>query len=119
MTSGALALPPGPAGLITILPDLVAVWRIQAQMVADIAGAFGKAAVLSRAQMLYCLFRHSAAQAVRDLLVRFGERQLFQRAAARVGVRVAQRTIAKSVSRWLPIVGVVGVSPKGTRGSLP
>jgi hypothetical protein len=46
--SGALALPLGPAGLVTILPDLVAVWRVQAQMVADIAGAFGKSAVLSR-----------------------------------------------------------------------
>lgn len=42
--SGPLALPPGPAEIITILPDLVAVWKIQAQMVADIAGAFGKQA---------------------------------------------------------------------------
>ncbi len=27
--SGALALPPGVFGLLTVLPDLVAIWRIQ------------------------------------------------------------------------------------------
>ena len=116
--SGTLALPPGPAGLITVLPELVTVWRIQAQMVADIAGSFGKAGALSREQMLYCLFRHSAAQAVRDLVVRVGERYLIRRAslrviqaaAAKIGIRVTQRTIAKSVSRWLPVIGALGVA---------
>ena len=116
--SGALALPPGPAGLLTILPDLVSVWRVQAQMVADIAGAFGKSAALSREQMIYCLFKHTAAQAVRDLVVRAGERYLVRRAglrvlegiAAKVGVKVSQRAIATSVSRWLPVVGIVGVA---------
>ena len=116
--SGTLALPPGPAGLITILPELVSVWRIQAQMVADIAGTFGKSATLSREHMLYSLFRHSAAQAVRDLVVRVGERYLFRRAslrvvqaaAARIGIRVTQRAVAKSVARWLPVVGALGVA---------
>jgi len=28
--SGVLALPPGVFGLLTVLPDLVAIWRIQA-----------------------------------------------------------------------------------------
>jgi hypothetical protein len=116
--AGTLALPPGPAGLITILPELLGVWRIQAQMVADIAGAFGKAGTLSREQMLYCLFKHSAAQAVRDLVLRVGERYLIrhagirviQRVAAAIGVRVTHRAIANSVARWLPVVGAVGVA---------
>jgi hypothetical protein len=116
--SGALALPPGPAGLVTILPDLVAVWRVQAQMVADIAGAFGQSAALSREQMLYCLFKHTAAQAVRDLVVRAGERFLVRTASVRVvqgvagkvGIKVTQRAMATSVSRWLPVVGIVGVA---------
>jgi hypothetical protein len=116
--AGALALPPGPAGLVTILPELVAVWRIQAQMVADIAAVFGKTRTLSREQMLYCLFKHSAVQAVRDLVVRGGERYLvrhastraLQAAAAKIGLKVTQRAIAKSVSRWLPVVGVLGVA---------
>jgi len=116
--AGTLALPPGPAGLLTILPELFGVWRIQAQMVADIAGAFDKAGTLSREQMLYCLFKHSAAQAVRDLVLRVGERvmirhagvRVIQRVAAAIGVKVTQRAIAKSVARWLPVVGAVGVA---------
>ena len=115
--SGTLALPPGPAGVVTILPDLIGVWKIQAQMVADLAGAFGKTAYLTQEQMLYCLFRHAAAQAVRDLVVRVGARTLVKRvtlramqtAVRRVGVKVTQRVIAKSVAKWLPIVGAIGV----------
>ena len=39
--SGALAMAPGPFGLLTVLPDLVAVWRIQSQLVSDIAAVYG------------------------------------------------------------------------------
>jgi hypothetical protein len=117
-TAGGLALPPGPLGWITILPEVVAVWRIQAQMVADIAGAYGKQRYLSREQMIYCLFRHTAAQAVRDLVVRVGERVIVRRASAgilqsiarKVGVRVTERAIGKGLSRWLPVVGALGVA---------
>ena len=115
--SGTLALAPGPAGLATIIPDLIGVWKIQAQMVADIAGAYGKTAFLTQEQMLYCLFRHAAAQAVRDLVVRAGERMLIRRVtlaalekiARKIGVNVTQTIIAKAVSRWVPVVGAVGV----------
>lgn len=115
--SGGLALPPGPLGMATILPDLVTIWKLQAQMVADIASAYGKKAYLTKEQMLYCLFKHAAAQGVRDLVVRVGERMLirrvslraFQSAARKVGVKTTQRVIAKGISRWLPIVGALGV----------
>src|SRR6185295_4105111 len=46
LVSGGLALPPGPLGFVTIIPDLIAIWKIQAQMVADIAGTFGKTSFL-------------------------------------------------------------------------
>ncbi len=116
--SGTLALPPGPLGVLTLVPDLVVVWRLQAQMVADIGGAFGKTASLSQEQMLYCLFRHAAAQVVRDLGVRVGERFVFRPAtlrviqtiARRLGMQVTQRFIAQSVARWLPVVGSLGVA---------
>jgi hypothetical protein len=57
LLSGGLALPPGPIGFATIIPDLIGIWKLQAQMVADIAGVFGKKAFLTREQMLYCLFK--------------------------------------------------------------
>ena len=55
--AGSLALPPGPVGWLTLIPELVAVWKIQAQMVSDIAAVFGRSASLGSEQMLYCLFR--------------------------------------------------------------
>jgi uncharacterized protein (DUF697 family) len=116
--AGTLALPPGPLGWVTILPEMVAVWKIQAQMVADIAAVYGKKGSVTQEQMLYCLFKHTASQAVRDLVIRVGERMLVKRAslrvlqtvAQRVGVKVTQRVIAKGVSRWLPVVGALGVA---------
>jgi hypothetical protein len=116
--SGTLALPPGPLGIAAIVPDLVAVWRIQAQMVADIAAAFGKTGSLAQEQMIYCLFRHAAAQVVRDLVARVGERVVFrpatlrllQATAQKLGVKVSQRVIAKSAARWIPILGSLGVA---------
>ena len=48
LAAGTLALPPGPIGWLTIVPELVAIWRIQRQMVADIAGAFGVSAELTQ-----------------------------------------------------------------------
>ena len=116
-TAGALALPPGPLGWLTILPELVAVWKIQAQMVSDIAAVYGKKASLTREQMLYALFRHMAAQAVRDLVARVGERMLVRRVtlqalqaiAQKIGVRVSHRAVGKGIARWLPIVGALGV----------
>ncbi len=117
LTAGSLALPPGPLGWLTILPELHIVWRIQAQMVADIAGIYGRQATLSREQMIYCLFRHFAAQAMRDLVVRVGERLLVQHVSIRVlqgiaekvGVRITQQAIGKGISRWVPVIGALGV----------
>ena len=116
--SGTLALPPGPWGMLTVLPDLVAIWKIQAQMVADIAGAYGQTALLSPEQMLYCLFRQTAGQTVRDLVVRIGDRlairrvpqRVLRRALRQVGLKVAQRLAGRTASRWLPVVGALGVA---------
>ncbi|WP_078759444.1 hypothetical protein [Novilysobacter spongiicola] len=118
LTAGTLALPPGPLGWLTIIPELLAVWRIQAQLVADIAALHGKTSTLTEQHMIYCLFRHAAAQLMRDLVVRVGERVLVKRASLRViqkivekiGYKILQRTVGKGISRWLPIAGAVGVA---------
>ena len=117
MTAGSLALPPGPLGWLTLLPELVAIWKIQAQMVSDIAAAYGRHATLGREQMMWCLFRHTAAQAFRDVVIRVGDRLVFrrmswgvaERVAKQVGFKLTQRTLSKGVSRWLPVIGALGV----------
>ena len=117
LAAGSLALPVGPLGWLTVLPEMVAVWKIQSQMVADLAALQGQSASLTPTHMLYCLFKHSAAQAVRDLGVRVGERlvvkqgsvKLVQAVAWGLGKNLTQRAIGKSASRWLPLVGALGV----------
>ena len=117
LAAGTLALPPGPLGWLTILPEMISVWKIQAQMVSDIAALYGKRAVLSPQQVIWCLFKHSASQAVRDLVVRVGERtiikpatlRVLQAVAQRIGVRLSQGALFKAASRWLPIIGPLGV----------
>jgi hypothetical protein len=125
-TSGTLALPPGPWGMLTVLPDLVALWKIQAQMVADIAGAYGQTALLSPEQLLYCLFQQTASQAVRDLVVRLGDRlairrvpqRVLRRALRQIGLKMAQRLAGRTVSRWLPVVGALGVAAYAYRDTV-
>lgn len=117
VTAGTLALPPGPLGWLTILPELITIWKIQAQLVSDIAAAYGKHAELGREQMLWCLFRHTSAQAFRDLVVRLGDRLIFrrvsygviERVAKQIGVKVTQRALGEGLSRWMPVIGAIGV----------
>lgn len=117
IASASLSLPPGPLGWMTVLPELVAIWKIQAKMVADIAAAYGQSSTITREQMLYCLFKHTAAQAVRDLVVRAGERFIVRHATAqalravaeRIGMRLSQRALGTALSRLLPLVGAAGV----------
>lgn len=115
--SGALAMPPGPLGLLTIIPDLLGIWRIQAQLAADIAAVYGKTGFMTRESMLYCMFRHGAAHAVRDVVIRSGQRLLIRKVTLqatdtilrKVGLRLTERLATKAVTRWLPIIGAVGV----------
>lgn len=115
--AGSLALPPGPLGWLTLLPELAALWKIQAQLVSDIAACYGQHASLGREQMLWCLFRHTAAQAFRDLVVQMGDRVLFRpmsqrvlrRLAEQIGLKLTGRTLNEGLSRWLPVIGAVGV----------
>lgn len=117
LLAGSLALPPGVLGWLTILPELIAVWRLQAQLVSDIAGVYGKTATLNREQMLYCLFRHVSAQLFRDVVVRAGERVLVRSAslgalqalAQRLGIKVAHGALGRGASRLVPLAGAVGV----------
>lgn len=117
LMAGSLALPPGMLGWLTILPELVAVWKLQAQLVSDIAATYGKTASLGREQMIYCLFKHVSAQLFRDVVVRVGERYVvkaaslafFQSAARALGLKVTKNIIGKSVSRFVPLIGAVGV----------
>lgn len=111
--SATAALAPGPLGLLTLLPDLVGVWTVQAQLVADIAAVYGRAATLSREEVLYCLFRHSSSQLLRDVVVRSGSRFLvrrltgfmLRRLALGIGRVAGRRALGKLAARFVPLAG--------------
>ena len=114
--SGSFTLPPGPFGMVTVLPDLLAVWRVQQQLVADIAGAYGKTSALTPETMVICLFKHGGIALTKPLLSQRDDSVVVQRIANRtllqllekVAVRLTQRIAAKSMFRWLPALGALG-----------
>lgn len=130
--SGGLALPVGPLGMLTVLPDLVLVWRIQSQMVVDIAAAFGHKKPLTEQELITCLFSHVAGTAVReyeraipleheersgnsmlDLLDRFtrsGSRDIAVRVSKQIGQAVFERVAKRTASRIVPLAGAAIVS---------
>jgi len=116
MTASTLSLPPGLLGWLTLLPELSSLWKLQTQMVADVAACYGKSAGLRREEMLYCLFRHTDAQAVENLVARVGKRVVVQHAsrpeinsiALKIALHISQRVLGRGVSRWIPVVGAVG-----------
>jgi hypothetical protein len=85
-------------------------------MVSDIAGVYGHKK-LGHEQMVYCLFKHVSAQLFRDVVVRVGERvvvqqtslKVLQSIAQQIGVQVSKTVLSKSASRFVPLLGAVGV----------
>lgn len=111
--SATLSLPGGFSGIVTLLPDIVSIWKIQAQLVADIAMTYGKYAELSREAMLWCLFRHSASQLLRDIFVRSGTRLIAQKVSfsalqkilQKIGISQANKFLGKTALRSIPLLG--------------
>lgn len=114
--SATLSIPAGITGILTSIPDIAAVWRIQAQLVSDIAATYGKLALLSREAMIWCLFRHSAASLLRDLAVRTGSRIIVQKLSAtalkailsKIGVHISSKILGKVALRAIPAIGALG-----------
>ena len=116
LVSATLSVPAGVTGVLTSVPDIAAIWRIQAQLVSDIAATYGKFAQLSREAMVWCLFRHSAAQLVRDIAVRTGSRIVVQKVSfavlekllKKIGVKVSTKFLGRAALRAIPAIGALG-----------
>ncbi len=114
--STTLSVPAGFTGILTSIPDIAAIWRIQAQLVSDIAMTYGKFALLTREAMIWCLFRHSAAQLLRDVAVRTGSRIVVQKLSMaaleallkKIGLQISTKFVSRAALRAIPILGAVG-----------
>lgn len=115
--SGALSLPAGALAFLTLLPDLVVVWKIQAQLVADIAAVNGKSKQFNRETLLYCLFGQEAF-ASEDLVVRIGQRfivrrssqKMFENFLGKLGLRIGRSLLGERIARWIPLVGAAVIA---------
>jgi len=82
-----------------------------------LAAAYGLRSTVTPELMIYCLFRHGTAMLARDLVVRVGERILVRDVSVRmmhgllnrIGIRVSQRLVGRSVARAIPVVGSLGL----------
>jgi uncharacterized protein (DUF697 family) len=130
--SGSLSLPVGPLGMLTVLPDLMLVWRIQAQMVVDIAAAFGHDEAITQQDLITCLFQHVAGTALReyekaipieqvdysarsvldliDQFTRSGSRDVAVRVTKQIGSALFERVAKRAASRIVPLAGAAIVS---------
>lgn len=116
--SGTLALPGGAVGVLTVIPDLLATWKIQAQLVADIAAVYGRSSQLDKEELMYCLFNYGRQSPVKDFVVRAGERLIVRKASLRlleqlsekIGVKILHKLMGRGFSRLVPLIGAFGVA---------
>jgi len=112
--SGTLALPPGPAGMATLPVDLLTILTLQRKMIADIAAVYGKTGDLNSTTMLICMVKYGSAGTVGRMLLKAGSNKLVKRTTQqmlrKLGVRVSQQAVGKSISRWAPAVGAAAIA---------
>lgn len=117
LAAGSLALPGGVLGWLAVLPQLRTVWRIQVQLVVDIAALHGHRGRPTRDEILHCLFQHATARTVQQVATRAGAGlpagsipgRVLQLVARRVAVRLVRRVAGRRWARLLPLVGAVGI----------
>ena len=115
--SGALNLIPGPWGLITIIPDLMVVFRNQLALVYDIGVAYGQQKILNRGILAWLLLSATGSSAGSLIvmqgtkaLVRRSSLRVFQRLVNALAGRITQQVLKSTISKWLPVVGAAAMA---------
>lgn len=115
--SGAMALIPGPWGLLGIVPEMYLVLKNQMTLIRDLSIAYGHKEKLNKELLTY-LFASSvgaggmglAAMHGSKILVRRAGLGVMQKIVAILGGKVTQQVLKSFVSRWLPIVGAAAMA---------
>ncbi|MCW7488201.1 hypothetical protein [Leptospira meyeri] len=115
LISATCSLPPGPLGILSILPELLFMYRIQGHLILDIAALYGKEVQVTKELLLYCLFKHGGAHVFRKIieesslkiLIRPTTVKVFQTLLEKLGLLISKSIIRKQFARWIPIGGAV------------
>lgn len=111
--SATCSLPGGALGFLTLLPELIMIFRIQGYLIKDIASIYGKDAQMTRELLLFCLFKHGGAQLFRKFIEETGVKILirpttvraFQAVLQKIGLDFTRRVLRKNMTRWVPLAG--------------
>jgi histone H3/H4 len=110
--STALGFIPGPLGMATILPEVAALTRLQANLIRRIARHHGKEHRVSKELMLLILANATGVTAGEMLLRKAGTtlvlKSMNTRAvrtmARKVGTRMVDMAAKKALGRWIPVI---------------
>ncbi|MBP7510199.1 MAG: TerB family tellurite resistance protein [Prolixibacteraceae bacterium] len=110
--SGVAGLVPGPLGMLSIIPDIVMVLRLQTEMLAKLSVAYNKEKIVTKELVLFMLFQGVGAAGISFVAVKAGQvivkrasTRIIQRMVAMMGGRILQRAVARTAARFLPIIG--------------
>jgi hypothetical protein len=109
--STASGLAPGPAGWVTILPEIIAVTKIQINLVYAIAKHYGQISKFGSGTVML-VFANAAGIATRGAVARVGERLIVRALSSkavtalsqRIGVKIGARITQRIIGRWVPVV---------------
>lgn len=110
--SAAVSLVPGPVGMAAILPEVMALVRIQTELVYKIAKYHHTEEEVNTA-ILLLIFGNALGVAAGEAVVkRVGERivvraldtVIARRIARRIGASVVESALRKAAARWIPFV---------------
>jgi hypothetical protein len=110
--SGAAAVVPGALGVLTIIPEIIAVTRNQLNLIYDIGVALGKEDIMSR-ELLLAVFASALGMSLGGLGMMHGSKVIIKRSSLRIMQRVianlsgkiTQQALKASVGRWYPVIG--------------
>ncbi|MDZ7849212.1 MAG: hypothetical protein U5L96_22215 [Owenweeksia sp.] len=113
--SAALAIPGGVTGLVTVLPEVASIWRLQAQLISNIAALHGKNSLVTREQMLWCMFRQMGYGVLKEYVIQQGgvyvvkkmQGQALDIFLHKIGLSLATRQGSRLAGKIIPVVGSV------------
>lgn len=116
--STVAAIPPGPVGLLTILPEVLAVTKVQINLIYKIAAYFKKQTILrDNPRLIIIILANALGVSIgKSLVAHYGEvlvlraiesamlKKVTQKVGQGIGAKIVARITSKGVLRFVPVV---------------
>lgn len=110
--STALGLIPGPVGFLTILPEVVALTKLQINLIYRIARYYNRSEIVNQQIVLLILANVTGVAGgealVRKvgttLVIRTANARLAKNLARKVGTHIIDAAVEKAIGKWIPVL---------------